>query len=355
MRAHNGPVTPPRDGSVSPASLPELSLANANFVTGRLAVGGDLSPRFVQARAQLDELVAAGITHVADLRDEWSDEELVATWHPELHYLHHPVQDTGQHIPPEWFERLNAWVGQALAAPSARVLVHCHMGVNRAPSAVFGLMLAQGARVPEALSAIRSARPVAVIDYADDALSWYLARSKADRYTRSGARRSLTLWRRAHRIDKFAVIRQIRSREGSGSLWAIRINRASVNAVQQLWWPDREAVLGFAISVVPEELAQRDEVLLWLDGPGGGVVGVGLVVGPPQPSGGTADAPGLILPVELARFAPTALIPDAVIRALAPAAASFPGDAPNPVLLGADDVAVLRRAQQVVAWATRGR
>ena len=344
-----GAVTPPRGDSAPPAGLPELSLANANFVTGRLAVGGDLSTRFAEARAQLDELAAAGITHVADLRDEWSDKELVATWHPELHYLHHPVQDAGQHIPADWFERLNDWVSEALADPSARVLVHCHMGVNRAPSAVFGLLLAQGARVPEALTAIRSARPVAVIDYADDALSWHLARSNADRYARSGARRSLTLWRRAHRIDKFAVIRQIRSGEGSGSLWAIRINRASVAVVQQLWWPDRDRVLGFAISVVPDALAQRDEVLLWLDGPGGGVVGVGLVAGPPQPSGGPADGPGLILPVELASFAPTALIPEAVIRALAPDAASFPGDAPNPVLLGPDAVGLLDRAEQVLA------
>ncbi|MGB7964586.1 MAG: dual specificity protein phosphatase [Propionicimonas sp.] len=347
-------MKPPRDGSATPAALPELSLANANFVTGRLAFGGDLSPRFVDARAQLDELVAAGITHVADLRDEWSDEELVATWHPELRYLYHPVRDAGQHIPADWFEGLNAWVDEALADPFARVLVHCHMGVNRAPSAAFGLLLAQGARVPEALTAIRAARPVAVIDYADDALSWYLARSKADRNTRSGARRSLKRWRRAHRIDQSAVIRQIRSGEGGGSLWAIRINRASIRELQQLWKPDRVAVLGFEISVVPDELAQRDEVLLWLDGPGGGVVGAGLVAGPPQPSGAPADGPGLILPVGLASFEPTALVPDAVIRALIPAEASFPGDAPNPVLLGTEAVGVLRRALQVVAWAARG-
>lgn len=350
-----GAVTLPRDGSGTPGAPPELRQANANFVTQRLAVGGDLSPRFVEARAQLDELATAGITHIADLRDEWSDEDLVAAWHPELHYLYHPVRDAGQRIPADWFEVLNAWVSEALADPSARVLVHCHMGVNRAPSAMFGLLLAQGARVPEALTAIRSARPVAVIDYADDALSWYLARSKADRYTRSGARRSLTLWRRAHRIDKFAVIRQIRSSEGSGSLWAIRINRASLTALQQLWWLDREAVLGFAIDVVPDELAQRDEVLLWLDGPSGGVVGVGLVAGPPQQSGGPAEGPGLILPVELASFAPSAVIPDAVIGALVPPGASFLGDAPNPVLVGDDALGVLRRAQQVVAWAARGR
>lgn len=350
-----GAVTQNSDGSSTPAALPQFSVANADFVTARLAVGGDLSPRFLQARAQLDELAAAGITHVADLRDEWSDEELVATWHPELRYLHHPVQDAGQRIPSDWFEALDAWVAEALADPSAKVLVHCHMGVNRAPSAVFGLLLGQGLRVPEALTAIRSARPVAVIDYADDALSWYLARTGAQRYARAGARRSLTMWRRANRIDKFAVIRQIRSTEGGGSVWVIRVNRASVDTLRQLWQPAAAGVFGFGIGAVPDDLALRDEVLIWLDGADGGVVGVGFVAGPPQPSGGSAEGPELILPVGLGSFGPTPLIPAAVIDSLAPAGTGFAGVATNPIRVSSDDLALLHRALQVITWAARGR
>ena len=350
-----GAVTPDRDRSGPAAALPQLSLANADFVTASLAVGGDLSPRFVEARAQLDELVAAGITHIADLRDEWSDEELVATWHPELRYLYLPVQDAGQRIPGDWFDALDAWVGEALADPSAKVLVHCHMGVNRAPSAVLGLLLAQGLRVPDALTAIRSARPIAVIDYADDALSWYLARTKAERYTRSGARRSLTMWRRANRIDKFAVIRQIRSTEEDGAVWVIRVNRASVDTLRQLWEPGEAGVFGFGIGVVPDDLALRDEVLLWLDGAEGGVVGAGFVAGPPPPSGAAAEGPELILPVGLGSFGPTALIPAAVIASLTPAGSAFPGTAPNPIRTSSNDLGLLHRALQVVAWAARGR
>ncbi len=110
-----------------------LAVANASFVSDRIAVGGDLSPNFGLARNQLDELVAAGITHIADLREEWSDETLVKTWAPQVHYLHHRVADAGQEIGASWFEELADWVDAALAEPGTKVLVHCHMGVNRAP------------------------------------------------------------------------------------------------------------------------------------------------------------------------------------------------------------------------------
>ena len=136
-----------------PTPWVEFSLANASFVTERLAVGGDLSPNFGLAKRQLDELVAAGITHIADLREEWSDETLVKTWEPQLKYLHHRVADAGQEIGGAWFDALADWVDAALAEPGSKVLVHCHMGVNRAPSAVLALMLNRGIGLRPALDA----------------------------------------------------------------------------------------------------------------------------------------------------------------------------------------------------------
>ena len=48
-------------------------------------------------------------------------------------------------------------------------MVHCHMGVNRAPSMVFYLMLKEGYEPDEALALIRSNRPIAACYYAESA------------------------------------------------------------------------------------------------------------------------------------------------------------------------------------------
>lgn len=280
--------------------LPRLATANADFVTPRLAVGGDLSPVFTLARRQLDELVEAGITHIADLRDEWSDEDLVAAWHPEVRYRHHRVMDAGQVIPARWFEELRAWVDDALADPDAKVLVHCHMGVNRAPSAVFGLLLAQGWPVRRALSAIRQVRPVAVIDYAQDALAWHLERTDADARQRGAARRALTMWRRANDIDREQVIRRIRSQEHDGNSWLLLLDREITDEVAEVL-AGRAQVIRLPVDDEPEALAQRDEALLWCaDTERSGLVGVGLVMGPVAPT----DAGVRHLPVLIRAFTP---------------------------------------------------
>ena len=253
-----------------------LVVANAQFVAPRLAVGGDLSPRFSLARRQLTDLVDAGVTHIVDLRQEWSDEHLVAAWHPDLHYFHHRVDDAGQVIGAQWFEELHDWVRQAWREPGARVLVHCHMGVNRAPSAVFGLLLADGWAVRDALTAIRAARPDAVIDYAQDALDWHLARTAAGPRERGSARRALALWRRANHLDPEQVIRRIRSQESGGSSWLIVIDRTTTEAIAELLTGEPLAIW-MAVDQEPDELSQLDEVLIWCEGGGPrGLVGVGL-------------------------------------------------------------------------------
>ena len=315
--------------------LPSLNVANADFVTPRIAVGGDLAPEFSRARRQLQELVDAGITHIADLRDEWSDADLVAHWAPQVDYLYHPVRDAGQQIGSDWFEQLEGWVNQALADPQAKVLVHCHMGVNRAPSAVFGILLSQGMTVREALAAIRSQREVAVIDYADDALDWHLERIGAQARARGGARRSLTLWRKANRIDKLAVIRQIRATETAGSSWCVKVGHGSAAALAELVETSPNPTIGVAIDYEPEDLAIRDEVVLWDDSPDGGVVGFGLVVGPPR----LVEGGDLVMPVVTLGFSADGLVPSALMRLIAPEL-QF-GEGPNPVKLGAEQVQAL--------------
>ncbi len=275
-----GAMTVPAAGPSAP-SVPELHVANAAFVTDRLAVGGDLSPNFARAREQLDELVGAGITHIVDLREEWSDEVLVRTWEPQLHYLQHRVADAGQRIGPEWFGDLVDWVDEALADPAAKVLVHCHMGVNRAPSAVLALLLAQGTGLRPALDAIRTVRPVAVIDYAGSALDWYLGSAGADARQRRNARRTLARWRARNHLDVQQVIRAIRDTEHPGNRWLVHLGPEDPQALAAVVTEAPDAAVGLSMDLSPVELSQLDEVLFLT---AEGLVGRALVVGPMQPA-----------------------------------------------------------------------
>ncbi len=309
-----------------------FSLANADFITGRLAVGGDLSPNFRVARRQLDELLAAGITHIADLREEWSDETLVKTWAPGISYLHHRVADAGQVIDGTWFSGLADWVDAALADPRAKVLVHCHMGVNRAPSAVLALLLDSGMGLRQALDAIRSARPIAVIDYAGSALEWHLARTGADSRTRRNARRMLARWRKANHLDPGEVIRAIRDTEHPGNRWFVRLGPDDPGALAGILAADGDVAVGLSVDESPEALSQLDEVLFLT---AAGLVGRALVVGPIQP----AEPHSLLLPVLVTDMFPAVpiVLPAAVADWLA-------GAGPNPRLLTEDEYRVLTYA-----------
>ena len=141
-------------------TLPQAKFANLHFVTSHLAVGGDIDSRDDNlAGMQLAEIDALGITHVVDVRIEWNDADAFAIALPHIGYLHHGMDDAGQAVPSEWFERAVSWI--EAAGPDAVVLTHCHMGINRGPSLGFAVLLAQGWDPVEAIAAIRAARPQA--------------------------------------------------------------------------------------------------------------------------------------------------------------------------------------------------
>ena len=82
-----------------------LQWANASQVTAHLWVGGDLEVTDDElAASQLDELDAAGITDIVDLRLEWSDEDWVTAAKPHIRYRWLGVDDAGQRMPDEWFD-----------------------------------------------------------------------------------------------------------------------------------------------------------------------------------------------------------------------------------------------------------
>lgn len=191
--------------------------ANVSFVTEQLAVGGDLSPREEVARAQLDELVRRGVTHIVDVRVEWSDESFVAEHAPHIRYLHHGMDDAGQQVSAGWFDRGVGFVLDAMGqSPDAVVLAHCHMGINRGPSLGFAALLAQGWDAVDALDAIRTARPIAYIDYARDALRWHHGTIGSPPKELKRDLLRLAAWRRRNHLDVVSVIRGIRQTEIAG-------------------------------------------------------------------------------------------------------------------------------------------
>lgn len=310
----------PRPGGATPA--PVLEHANADFVTDRVALGGDLSSMFATARLQLDELVAAGITHIVDLRSEWSDELLVKGWAPDIRYWHYGIPDAGQRIDPEWFEILTGWVREALARPEAKVLLHCHMGVNRAPSATLAVLLDQGIGLRDALEAIRDARRVAVIDYADDVLDWHLGRTQADARGRRNARRVLRRWRDTHGLNPEDVIRQLRSQERPATRWAVRLGPDDPDTLGAVLAESGEVAVGLSVDEEPAELSQLDEVIFLTPS---GLNGRALVVGPVD----TVESGALLMPVMITDLFATAMdvrVPDRVAEWLATSG-------PNPLAL----------------------
>jgi len=191
-------------------SIPRLRLANADFATHNLAIGGDLPFDNLLAAEHAADLVDAGITHVLDARQEAEDFELWSLF-PEVTYRWDGIEDAGQRVPGAWFEGIAGWALAAMEEPGAKVLTHCHMGINRGPSAGLAVLLALGWDVLEAIDAIRRVRPVANVWYAEDALAWHHQRIGADSERRRSDRNRLAAWRRDHPLDLVRIVAERRA------------------------------------------------------------------------------------------------------------------------------------------------
>ena len=183
-------------------------------VTPNLVLSGDLHWHDDRAISQLAEWSEFGITHIIDCRGEHSDKGFVATHAPHIVYHDHGTHDAGGHQDGEWYEQ--GWflfVQAVLENPEAKVLVHCHMGVNRAPSLAFAAMIELGHGVEEALDAIRSARPIAAIAYAADAARWFGERRSMDGESVQTACDRTRAWLAANPVATGWIISRIREAE----------------------------------------------------------------------------------------------------------------------------------------------
>jgi protein-tyrosine phosphatase len=176
-----------------------------------LFISGDLNPKRELALIQLNEWVKAGITYIIDVRGEWSDEMLVKAEAPQIHYHYLGTHDDGVAQDEAWFRAGIQAMEAAFLNPNPKLLVHCHMGINRGPSMAFAMMLADGWSPIEALDAIRVARPIAGIIYAEDALRSAHKSRQLTSEQESTEVSEVQSWFESNSIDIDTIIRQIRS------------------------------------------------------------------------------------------------------------------------------------------------
>lgn len=139
-------------------------------ITKDILLSGDLNHDERKAREQLAEWRNEGVTHILDCRSEWSDEPLVKEFDKTIGYLNLGTHDSGGDQEASWYRDGWDFYERLIEEdPNNKVLVHCHMGVNRAPSMVFYLMIKEGYEPKEALNLIRTNRPIAACYYANSA------------------------------------------------------------------------------------------------------------------------------------------------------------------------------------------
>lgn len=148
-----------------------------NDVNDWLITGGDLDlAADVTGKLSFEtiyDLVDRGVTHVLDVRSEWTDAEDWEEFAPDVWYEHAPIIDQWGHQPKEeWYLAVESFVRHFLAwaPPGAKLYTHCHMGINRGTSAaMLALLTADPDLDPyDAFLAIRDVRPIAGLVYAEE-------------------------------------------------------------------------------------------------------------------------------------------------------------------------------------------
>lgn len=89
------------------------------------------------------------------------------------------------------------------------------MGINRGASARYPVLLALGWDPVDALAAIRAARPIANVWYAEDALAWHFDRNSVDPTEQRPALARMARWREENPLDVVRIIRRIHAAEAS--------------------------------------------------------------------------------------------------------------------------------------------
>jgi dual specificity phosphatase 3 len=185
-------------------------------VTDHLVVSGDLHHDAVRAVAQLETWTDAGVTGIIDCRGEWSDKRMVHAAEPDIVYYEHGTHDAGGTQDSEWYRAGYDYYKHALRMdPEGKVMVHCHMGINRAPSLAFYILIREGYAPAEALTLIRDARPIAACFYAESAWDTYADDKNLSDGERIEGEVAIMMFFDERKIDLRRVIHEVRVIESS--------------------------------------------------------------------------------------------------------------------------------------------
>jgi protein-tyrosine phosphatase len=118
--------------------------------------------------ADVDQLVAAGITHVVDATNAENDAPLFAS-HPAITYCWNPTPDDGQPKPDSYWATTLNFALPMFVQPHTKLYAHCSAGINRGPSNAVCVLMALGWTKSSAMAALKAARPQAQAQYANNA------------------------------------------------------------------------------------------------------------------------------------------------------------------------------------------
>ena len=123
------------------------------WITDRMAVGGG-----IESDQNMQVVAAAGITHIIDMQSEFDDTALAAPY--KIKVLWNGIYNDFQPKPPELFERGVEFGLAALKKHNSKLLIHCTLGMHRAPAMAMALLGAMGWPLEVAMQLIQKCRPV---------------------------------------------------------------------------------------------------------------------------------------------------------------------------------------------------
>jgi hypothetical protein len=123
------------------------------WITDRIAVGGG-----IETSENMGIVADAGITHIIDMQIEFDDTTLAGPH--KIKVLWNGIYNDFQPKPPELFERGVEFGLAALRKQKSKGLIHCTLGMHRAPAMALALLGAMGWPLPVAMQLIQKCRPV---------------------------------------------------------------------------------------------------------------------------------------------------------------------------------------------------
>jgi|TARA_Y100001951_G_scaffold89115_1_gene81220 hypothetical protein len=181
------------------------------LVNDDMLISGDLHHSPEKASVQLKQWQEAGVTHIIDCRNEWSDLRLVNELAPSITYYEHGTHDAGGDQDDLWYTHGWQYYQDAMSyGDDQRVMIHCHMGINRAPSMAFYILLELGRTPTQALTEIRTARPIAACYYAISAWHTYSRAHGLRASARAEGLQEIEDYYTANRINLSRVIHEVR-------------------------------------------------------------------------------------------------------------------------------------------------